>query len=116
LFAALVVAVAFSQLVGAAAQAQPDQRMARTGPVPAQPARPGTPAQPLKVVAPVFPTGGAGLCQCISDYTRRNTHCLGGAAACQSVCGTTNYSLVPHAAFTCPLAPGEQLTQEQLTQ
>lgn len=99
----------------AAAQvAQPQARAARPDPArpPAQQPRPAFPA----AVTPGFPNEpAAGLCQCISDRARRNMHCLAGAGACQSVCGSTNYSLVPDAAFTCPLAPGEQLAREPAT-
>lgn len=109
LSAALAVATALCLIVGTVAQAQLAPREARPSPARTAPLP--------RAVAPVFPTGpAAGLCQCISDRTRRNIHCLGGAAACQSVCGTTNYSLVPNAAFTCPLAPGEQPMPEQVTQ
>jgi hypothetical protein len=111
---------AISLVAAPAAQAQMAPRDLRLQPVstppepaPAPPATARHPQNP-KVVSPVFPPGpAAGLCQCISDRNRRNMSCLASAAACQSVCGTTNYSLVPNAAFTCPLAPGEQLTQEQ---
>lgn len=112
LFAALALAAAGSVLVGTVAQAQVAPRDARPGTARTEPARPLAP----RVVTPAFPMGpAAGYCQCISDRKRRNTHCLGGAAACQSVCGTTNYSLIPDAAFSCPLAPGEQFAREPLT-
>jgi hypothetical protein len=112
--AAVASAAVACLVLGAAAEAQvaPRQpRPARTVPQPQQPAasRPGLQAPR---VIPAFPLdAAAGLCQCISDRTRRNISCLAGADACQSVCGNTHYSLVPNAAFTCPLAPGEQLTQ-----
>jgi hypothetical protein len=112
--AAILVAALAGLAVGAAAEAQV-ARQAR--PVPQAPTNPAAPQLPR--VAPAFPLeAAAGLCQCISDRTRRHISCLVGAEACQSVCGTTHYSLVPNAVFTCPLAPGEQLTTpaQRLTQ
>jgi len=116
---AVAGAIAVCLILSAAAQAQLAPREARPGQLRAEPARP--PASPLRpqfprTVTPPFPTEpAAGLCQCISDRTRRNISCLAGPAACQSVCGTTNYSLVPDAAFPCPLAPGEQFAREPVT-
>jgi hypothetical protein len=120
--AAILVAALAGLAVGAAAEAQVTTRQTRparaaAGPVPQAPTNPAVPQLPR--VVPAFPLeAAAGLCQCISDRTRRNISCLAGTEACQSVCGTTNYSLVPNAVFTCPLAPGEQLTTpaQRLTQ
>jgi hypothetical protein len=103
--AAIVIGLA----LGSAARAQLSPRQFRPEPAP-------PPARQVPQPA-AFPLGpAAGLCQCISDRTRVNISCLGGRDACQSVCGTTHYSLIPDAAFTCPLASGEQPSQQPLTQ
>jgi hypothetical protein len=80
---------------GTAGAAPRNARPAATQPPPAPPVQPETASAP---------TASAGLCQCIADHNERRTSCLGSPAVCQSTCGSTHYSFVPYAVFSCSAA------------
>jgi len=115
--AALVLA-AVSLFVGVAAPASHalgqtrGQTPARMPPAPVQPQTPLPPPPPAPPVptadAAIVPPTGVGLCQCISDHAERRFECLPAPAVCQSACGSTHYSFVPYANFSCPLTAQQQ--------
>jgi hypothetical protein len=94
----------------------PPPMLTQPGPQPtAQPAGP----QPGSPSALIVPGGAGGLCECLNshnlsaaafDKTHLHQSCLGSVDACQAACNTQYlFSFVPHAPFTCPGRPGEEL-------
>jgi hypothetical protein len=58
---------------------------------------------PAASARPIIPAEIAtGMCQCVADHERRHIGCLASVEACQSACGGTQYSFVPHAP-SCPV-------------
>ncbi|HWB50994.1 MAG TPA: hypothetical protein VG651_17920 [Stellaceae bacterium] len=67
----------------------------------------------------IIPGGAGGLCEClinhdpsltVFDKTKMHQTCLASAEACQALCNTPRFfSFVPHAVFTCPGRPGEEV-------
>lgn len=122
---ALLIAASF--VIGAVAvpvpyalgqtRAQPAQTPAQIPPAPIQPQTP-SPAPPASATpapgadAAIAAPTGVGLCQCISDHNERRFECLNGPAVCQSACGSTHYSFVPYANFSCPLTAQQQEPQQ----
>jgi len=102
---------------------QPPQPVLVQPPQPqAQPIAPPLAAPPPAAASPsalIIPGGAGGLCECLNshslsatefDKTHLHQSCLVSADACQAACNTANlYSYVPHAIYTCPGRPGEDL-------
>jgi hypothetical protein len=88
-----------------------------TPPPPAQPAAP--PSDAASPASMIIPGGAGGLCEClinhdpalsVFDKTKMHQTCLASVEACQAVCNTPRYfSFVPHAVYTCPGRPGEEV-------
>jgi len=97
----LILLLALCLLPGAAGQPLAASR--DTGPV----ARPLTPTAPAPA-RPMTPAESAiGMCQCVAEHDRRHIGCLSSVEACQSACGNTHYSFVPHAP-SCPITAQER--------
>jgi hypothetical protein len=96
--AALVLLLAVCLLPHAGARALAASKDTRPAAGPLTP----TPPPPAAAKPLTASEAATGMCQCIADHDRRHIGCLASVDACQSACGGTHYSFVPHAP-SCPI-------------
>jgi hypothetical protein len=70
-------------------------------PAAAQAARTTAHGAPAAAPAPAAAIPVAGLCQCISNRQTLELMCQPNPQACQSACGTSHYTFVPNAIYSC---------------